>query len=629
MTELKIKKLKIDNFRAVDTEVCFGKHTQLSGQNKVGKTTVYAALLWLLTGHDNYDRANYKIFNTNVEYTNEINPETVVEGEFEIDGKRTVIKRTAKVKFTKTGSRTGSDEYKIFVDNVAYTPTEYKDYLKHNIADERLLRIMLNGNSFFKEDWKGQRKLLVELLGTSVADALKDKHAEIISEIESKTSRDKLDRYIRDNSKADEKESTKLTAQIEELDNQMEVVDEEIQTNISAKQKEVDEKQTQLDALSATTTLFDGDLEKLRAEFCAAKKVYDDNVEAEKEKLRKELSPLVNDFEKAKLTYESEVAKHEAEKESLHRLEEELNKLGAERKKNEAGYKQITSAEFSGGYCPTCTQKLPADQIEQAKKAFNEQKAASVQNIITKGKQDKDSYEGLEKRINDIKESKTPSAPAEPKKIDDIKTKLLGFAEYKDTDEGKEFLAKAKALSPNGSNKDVPNKKLELDKEIKVLNQEILDLKAQNGAEERNKKRETDKLARQTSQKEVAQRLAEYQRLKELLKEYDGDTAALMKSIMDKNFEFCNVVLQKQKKDGTWEDTCLLEYDGEYSVLNDGGRIIATIDVQKAFQKLVGVTAPLFVDRAESLTTEFEHSGQVVTLRTTSDKFLKHSIIKE
>ena len=74
-------------------------------------------------------------------------------------------------------------------------------------------------------------------------------------------------------------------------------------------------------------------------------------------------------------------------------------------------------------------------------------------------------------------------------------------------------------------------------------------------------------------------------------------------------------------------ETCETMMDGvPYSVLNNGGRINAGLDIINALCKYYNVNAPIFIDNAESVTKLIDVSSQVVRLVVSeSDKVLRYA----
>ena len=86
MKKVAIKTLLLDHWRAQNRAVRFAQDTHIKGDNRQGKSSVVNAILWLLTGSDEYDRTNYNLFDITVEQTYENAVPASVEAVFDIDG---------------------------------------------------------------------------------------------------------------------------------------------------------------------------------------------------------------------------------------------------------------------------------------------------------------------------------------------------------------------------------------------------------------------------------------------------------------------------------------------------------------------------------------------------------------
>lgn len=96
MKLIELKRLTLSNWRGQSRKVDFEGRTDVYGKNKTGKSSLKDAFLWLLTGYDSNNRMNFNLFDNNMEYTAENNPEASVEGVFLINGNEYSFKRTAK-----------------------------------------------------------------------------------------------------------------------------------------------------------------------------------------------------------------------------------------------------------------------------------------------------------------------------------------------------------------------------------------------------------------------------------------------------------------------------------------------------------------------------------------------------
>lgn len=90
----------------------------------------------------------------------------------------------------------------------------------------------------------------------------------------------------------------------------------------------------------------------------------------------------------------------------------------------------------------------------------------------------------------------------------------------------------------------------------------MIELSGFLGAEERNKNKLKDIEIKKIKKQEAIKERLEAERLEDELKSYDSDRAKLMQSKINEVFDYCSILLEKQRKDGTWEDTCEIAYDG-------------------------------------------------------------------
>ena len=75
-------------------------------------------------------------------------------------------------------------------------------------------------------------------------------------------------------------------------------------------------------------------------------------------------------------------------------------------------------------------------------------------------------------------------------------------------------------------------------------------------------------------------------------------------------------LFEKNKSNDEIKETCILKYRGvKYDDLSYSTKIIAGLEVVKAFQKFYNVTVPVLIDNAESITE---------TLKTNSQCFLMY-----
>lgn len=184
MKKVKLKRLTLENWRAQNRTVDFADKTIVRGANGAGKSTVFDALMWLLTGVDAQNRTNYDLYDNTKEFTHENAVPAVTEGTFDVDGTEYVFKRTAIQKWTrKRGSnvyeKAKSDEYGYYVDGLAVSAKIYNERIEALFSDIDKLKLMLNVRHYQMLDWKGLRKHFADIVGVVTKDELQGDYSAV------------------------------------------------------------------------------------------------------------------------------------------------------------------------------------------------------------------------------------------------------------------------------------------------------------------------------------------------------------------------------------------------------------------------------------------------------------------
>ena len=129
-----------------------------------------------------------------------------------------------------------------------------------------------------------------------------------------------------------------------------------------------------------------------------------------------------------------------------------------------------------------------------------------------------------------------------------------------------------------------------------------------------------------TEQRETAQKIADEEKTLDLLEDFSRAKVNLLTDRVNRHFEIVRWQMFKPQINGGWEQVCnpLIGGTSYYSTLNHGNRILAEIDICRAFQKSAGVQVPIFVDDAESVDGWRipQMDNQLIILKRTDDKAL-------
>lgn len=608
----------MENWRAQNQIIQFSKITEIRGRNKEGKSSIMNAFLWLMTGYDEYDRANYQLFDNTVEHTYENAVPASVEAVLEVNGNEYTFKKTAKQGWIRPRGkseyeRKGTDDYSFFSDGIEVSATQYKSQIESLLAPIDKLKIMLNLRYFMMLDWKDMRKQLEAMVGEIESvdfkgdysmilqdlikytpDEMKSKYKQQIAEIKKNT--DGLPKAIEtlQTNLPDLKEVEEARKAIDEAKQQIADIDEKIVGVGDFAKPYIEKRNAELAEIS-----------KLEEEYNKAQSVYLSNFNDELEKIQKEIRDVDSynaDVEKANKKAESD--KENAKKE----LENMTDLLSGLRKRHEElteQNKECKARLFTGEKCAYCGQELPEDKLEEARKRFNEQKEKDHAYIVAQGKKNKEYLERALKGIENLKaEIEKPLEVLEKKDKSDLEAKLANlrasFVLYDKTTEGVAKLSVIEekqanlTVIPQQDNEALLNMKRGLLDEIEA-NSKKLGLK-----DEYDKQVEKIK-ALQEELKNNSIELAKLERKLAKVKEYEEEKAKIISDRVNGKFEYVQIEMSETNKSGDIVPACVVKDNKGVNALvtNNASRVLCGIDIAIAFQNFYGLSLPLFIDNYE------------------------------
>lgn len=631
--EIRLKTLHLENFKChksltIDFD---GKNTSIYGDNATGKTSIYDAFVWLLFGKDSAGNGEKNI---------EVKPlapdgsvldhqaVTEVEAVLLADGEEISLKRTyQEVWSTKRGCSEATydgntSEY--YVNGVPCKANAYKAKVAE-LVDEDKFRL-LTTVSYFSAGipWQKRRETLFELFGVvgdkqimetdgrfaPLLEAMGRLSLEDFRKVLSSkrkgfmTTRNEVparisecEKTIQDLSALDfdgaDAEMGILSARLEQL--QKELLSIEHGTSIDAKRMELDAAKFELEKL-----------------------------EAENQRFRDSQKREDSGLDHLMLQYKRKTSILEDTRNELKMCEAGLKTCELKISDARAQWKAINAESYNRqDTCPTCGQRLPQARIQQALDAFLADKKSRLDGVVKDSEYYKGRKEECQRRaeeyktaIQDLTEevSDLESRISEEKrKADSVTiTDLPDYAEKKDS------------ISHWISNSSRELEVLQADSNAAAsdLRRRISEVKAEIAqASEIAGKRSAYQYAqsriaqlREDAQAE-ADNLGQLDRMLYLMEQFSRYKASFVENGINDRFRLANFRLFREQANGGVEDRCDVTYDGvPYMGLNNGMKINVGIDIINTLSRAYGVTVPLFVDNAESV-TELEECGcQVVRL---------------
>ena len=653
MKNVKIKSLTLNNYRCFSGErefhANFGEKTRVSGKNGSGKSTVMNAVMEVLTGK-------------NADGTQTDNVRPIVDGQevdgvdveravvLDIDGKETEIKKITKQKRERVEGVMqyvpGSNVNSYTVDGISFNQKKLDEFIAENICPPETLLACCNPNAFLSlKSTTDMRAFLEKMAGFDLNEYIKSLGSEF-AEVEEITKghpieqvQKTLNKQLTDQKKATTKaetewkyekgravdsgedDVTRLTEQKVAYENQISILDEQ--------EKSLDDVMTAYDQKSKD--ILDLKFEqseivrKANEGLVQQRKALDNEIfslEQDKKSAENDLRMAEMDLKHANMGIE----RHTAE---VKKAQEDW-KTYSEREYPEENLGRIKAEQFdeSSLVCPTCGQDLPAEQEDKIRAEFDRKKAkriADEEGVKTAFYEAKDKNlteitESGNKAASDLKEAKKAQEEAE-RKIAELKQKITSLAmevqkkqaelsklpesvdlsdntEYQKITANIEQAESALREMNNGSEqrREITDKRNGFIRECAKIDAEINNIQRKKQAHEE----EVEKLYR--AFRESSQKEADIQRKKDILKNFSikkNERIAEMINPYFEEFQF-NFLSYTQNNDPV--EVCEMLRNGvEYRNLNYSDKLIVQTDLLCGFQKIQGVSLPIFIDNAESI----------------------------
>ena len=513
---MRIDTLTIENFKSIKSlQIEFGGgNAVISGQNGTGKTSILDAVCWLLTNR----MADGKMGEScNIHTPDKI---TVVEMKM-LDG--LTIRRECN----------GKSVY--FVHGAPYNATNFKICI--NEIFKNAVPILLVPFNFCRLHYTERRSILLKLFASNIkVDTAK--FAGIADLLKTMTPEQIIKSQIRKQHEI-EKERSTIPARIDELSQSQNCK----QYDVEAIQAEIESLQTQISANAEI-------LKKLQAQ-----KSQLDEKRGEALKLERQALQLENRLADLRAQFRAnEIALAE------------LRKLFSD-----------TQAATTG-VCPTCGNKVPANNLEQLQ--------TKLADIVAKGKKLAEQQELLKSGAATLKD-----------KITELRSQNR---EQYETDDAADELRAALSASVELREKLFSTKKILAD--------------AQRTAE-------TQKRIEQLKAREVELGVAKSQCDKQiyLASEYIRRQMKLLEESVNQHFQFVQFQMFQPFKVAEGVKECCEPFMGDvpYAALSKGEQLKVSLDIFNALQKAYGVELPVFIDDAESYTSNsfVDLPNQIILLK--------------
>ena len=594
MRTIKLKSLSLVNFKGIRSlNIGFSDaETLVAGENGTGKTTVFDSFLWLLFGKDSTGRSdsNFNIKTLDSDGKPILHLEHSVTGVLSVDGKTVTLQRCYVENWVKPRGTTEESlknhATEFYLNGVKLATKKEYDSEVAAIIPEDVFRMITNPFYFTSMKPEAQKEILLDMVGTltdqDVAQT-KPEYLELLAQLSGRS----IAQYAKE-----------VAAKKKACKDELSVIPSQIET-----------------------------ARKLNSRM--------NEIATEANKGRNEASLKLNELE---YSLRTEKASLDRKRQSVADMDIEIEKLNTKLSALRGEFSFISKEELTyneGEFiCPTCKRPLEIEDIEAKQREmqanFNANKAARLKANKEAGmakKQRLEEMQGLKDRTN--------------AEIEELEQKI----ERINAD-----IQQAKASIPEAQNVeamiasdqiyiDIKNEIVELENQLKV-DAKIVDVselqsekRTLNEAVQGLYKRLANREQIGRAEKEIAsleeKRIANNQKLADLEKweftalQFQKDKDAELLKRINGMFRYVSFSFVNEQLNGGEKLTCVCTVNGTpFLDVNNAGQINAGIDIINAICTAKGVSAPIFVDNAESVNQIIPSLSQIIRLVVTTDKEL-------
>lgn len=635
---MKILRLELESFRGLkNLTIDFdGKDTDIFGANGTGKTTIANAICWLLIDRPATEEPDFDPKTTGAHGIHHV---ATIEIETE-SGNQISLSKDFYEKWTRKRGAAESEftgnttDY--FIDGVRAKKKQYTAAVERACGTslDNLKMLMVLGYFADTMSTDDKRRILFEMTGDFTDADVFARNAELqdlapyllmLGSSGKSYAIDQWQKIAKEQRLKLNKDLELLPTRIDEASKSIpeEVADEAaLQTELQRLEKEkaaVEEERRTLstedgkkDAVRTAVASLRVEMETTRAAYIKDGVEKNRDIHAAIDKLSSEKRILAEEVD----TIKRKVRDAEAQKERMAKLRTALMEE----------YAAAQAEQWDAGKetCPTCGQTLPAEKVQELRAAFNERKAQQKESINRRGQ------ECSKAKIQEMEETiaaqtanlteKEASLADMAERLQNLQGSLIVQPPFEATDgytllaQRMEELHDAERIGDSAQDETARHydaKVQEIQAAIAATNLRIAE--AKTVAESKKRVAELE-----ASLKETAAQMEHIERGIHLAEEFVRTKARMVTESINGHFKFVRFVLFREQINGGLKEICepTLENKAgewvEYRSANYAAQVNAKVDIIGALSKHYGVTLPILMDQAESVTAPLPVDGQLI-----------------
>tara|TARA_R110000850_G_scaffold277065_1_gene421998 strand:+ start:7182 stop:9260 length:2079 start_codon:yes stop_codon:yes gene_type:complete len=653
-----LQSLSLLNFKGIKSlSIDFNDQTNIFGANGTGKTTISDAFTWLLFGKDSTDRKDFEI--KTLDSSGNIIPkiEHEVSASLLIDNDVVTLRRILKENWVKKrGSETSEfagNVTDLYWNDVPLNVTEFTKKV-NEVLNEQVFKMITSPIYFNSIKWQDRRNLLIDIFGeVSNEDIAKGNPAyeALVAKLTQGKTIEDYNAQIKASVKKAKEDLNVIPTRIDEVERSKPEPQDFKVLEIELKGYEI-QLETVDTELADLNKAFDSKLASQRtvklkvSELQSSIEVIESKAKKEaSEQLKPDTSELDN-LQKQKTEKEAELQSYENAVQTLSDKHSALiqsktsleTKIEAKRKEwADTNSKELTFDD-NDFHCPTCKREFESGDVETKKREalenFKKDKNSKLQEINQQGAALGQEKTNLEKEIETLAARITTgnsSIKVAKETVLELETKIKSFSNPSQNTEAKSEEEVFKSIL------DANNTYQELLLELEATKKEIEETPSVNNEELVAKRKgiiaEIDSIKSklqsktqidncntriiqlQDEERKLAQQIANVEKEQFTIENFIKAKVDALENVVNSKFKYVKFKMFDLQINGGLKETCEAMVNGvPYSDVNTASKINAGLDIINVLSEFYGITAPIFIDNAESVHTLIETESQLIRL---------------
>lgn len=655
MRTIQLTRMELQNFKGVAQATYeFTDQTNICGGNATGKSTIYEAYLWCLFDKNQAGNATkVQPLDENNEVRHKLT--TSVKLFLTIDGNPFIVERTLKENWVKPRGtaelicKGTTSEYAI--NEVPLTLAQYNAKLTEILPLDKWFLIS-NIAIIPAMEQKACRAALQAIAPAIDERAIAAQFPAVLKALNDGLTIEELQATVKQGKKQAQANLNGIPAALEAQDrlrvyDNFDLLDNSIKSInevIAAEQAEIDEAQKQ--------TIDEADVQRAnerRADLNKTMQMIAEYEQRANAAYNKQYNDITSELDKVSTEAEQIARRIESHKTQATIFEQDINLYRSQianlreqwKAKNAEQYQEPTLS----GVCPTCGQPLPESQMQvardNARAEWNSLKAADLTDIQRKAESAKARIDQLAKENDELKAkneeyaARLPELQTRSNELTVRRAKLLTAEQILANDEEYQKALRTKADIEKRIATEAECMKTGLDDiaaKVNTLKADIAGLTAERdqllkrlAGRDTNARIDAERKRLENEQSDLANLIAEYEGKEAQIQAYRKAKITAVEEGVSSLFTMVRWKMYEPNLTNDGEkEICQAIINGvPYEQQNTATRVNAGIDICNGFAQAYGVSVPLFIDNAESVTDTLPTNGQSIKLTVVAGSELK------